>query len=379
MKEARVEVSRESVLGFRLRRHHLDRRLSADSLAEATGVAGVRNSPPGTAQEALAARIGRSPASAVDAAVGAGELVEVLGPRLIATYVLAQDAAVFTIGTMPADQTALRAMIGERTSKALKADGIGLADAVRRIADAAREELADGPRSRGVLSAALTRRLPGSMSGWCQRCGSTHVSETLFRTPGGAGVFRIEPRGDREVILGPLNLPDTDPEAARLELTRRFLRAYGPATADDFAGWTNTGPSEARRRWSLLTDELTDVVVDGRTAQLLRDDAATLARASPPAGIRILPAGDPYLLARDRATLAPDPAAQKRLWPSIAVPGAVLADGELTATWRARKNKNVLEVRVTPFSRALSTTSLRAEAQVLAGARGCADVTITAA
>lgn len=372
-----METSRERVLGFRLQRHHLARRHKGSFLIEAAAVAGIRSTPPGTAHEALAARITRLPTDAVSGAVAGGTLVEILGPRLIATYVPAEDVAVFTVGCMPADEKALREMLGERTTKALKADGISLADAVSRISDAARDELSDGPKTRGVLSAALTRRLPGSMSAACERCGSTHISETLFRTPGGTGVFRIEPRTDREVVLAPLDLPDTDPEDARLELTRRFLRAYGPATPEDLAGWTNTGPSEARRRWDVLADELTDVTVAGRTTQLLTADAPVLARTTPPDGVRLLPTGDPYLLTRDRATLLPDATARKRLWPSIAAPGAVLTDGELTATWRARRNKNVLEIDLTPVGPAPSATSVDAEARLLAIHRGCTDVVVT--
>jgi hypothetical protein len=371
-----METSRERVLGFRLRRHHLGRRTGAGALADVAAVAGIRSSPPGTAPEALAARLARLPADAVDTAVEAGTVVEILGPRLIATYVPAEDVAVFTAGTMPAEETALREMLGDRTAKALKADGIGLADAVRRISDAARDELSDGPRTRGALSAALTRRLPSSMSGWCERCGSVHVSETLFRTPGGTGVLRIEPRTDREVVLGALDLPAADPEATRLELTRRFLRAYGPATPEDLAGWTNTGPGEARRRWALLAGELADVTVDGRTAQLLSADAAALTRATRPEGVRLLPAGDPYLLGRDRATLVPDAAARKRLWPSIAAPGAVLVDGELTASWRARRKKHVLEVDLTSFGPKPAAAAVEDEARLLATQRGCAEVAV---
>ncbi|HEY6749550.1 MAG TPA: crosslink repair DNA glycosylase YcaQ family protein [Mycobacteriales bacterium] len=365
-----METTRDSVLGFRLRRHHLTRRLGSGAIPEVAAVAGLRNSPPGTAAEALLARLTRLPADPFES------LVEVLGPRLVGTYVPIEDVAVFTVGAMPADERALREMLGDRTAKALAADGIGLAEAVRRISDAAREELAGGPRTRGALSAALTRRLPDSMSGWCERCGATHVSDTLFRTPGGSGVLRVAPRTGREVVLAALDLPDTDPEAARLELTRRFLRAYGPATPEDFAGWTNTGPTEARRRWAVLADELTDVTVGGRTAQLLRADASALARATRPGGVRLLPAGDPHLLARDRATLVPDAAGRKRLWPALAAPGAVLVDGELVATWRARRRKDVLELDLTPFGPPPSPAAVEPGARLLATHRGCADVAV---
>jgi hypothetical protein len=203
------------------------------------------------------------------------------------------------------------------------------------------------------------------MADRCRRCGSTHVSDTLFRTPGGLGVFRVEPRDGREQVLAPLELPAVDPEAARLELTRRFLRAYGPATPADLAGWTNTGVVEARRRFAALAGELTG---DG----LLAEDAAAPARARTPTGVRLLAAGDPYLQSRDRATLVPDPGVRTRLWPATAAPGAVLVDGEVVATWRARRKKDVLELTVTG-----PTPPLEQEAELLAAARGCGSVTFT--
>jgi hypothetical protein len=89
--------------------------------------------------------------------------------------------------------------------------------------------------------------------------------------------------------------------------------------------------------------------------------------------VRLLPPGDPYLLARDRDRLAPDPPARTALWPSIAAPGAVLAGGELVAAWRARRKGGTLEVELIPFGR-LETATVAAtaeEAAVLAPHRGC--------
>ena len=104
-----------------------------------------------------------------------------------------------------------------------------------------------------------------------------------------------------------------------------------------------------------------------------------LRRARRPEGVRLLPPGDPYLLARDRATLAPDPAVRSLLWPSIAAPGAVLAGGELVAAWRARKNGATLEVGLTPFD-GLPRPVLAAaeqEAARLAPHRSCTAVAVT--
>jgi hypothetical protein len=228
----------------------------------------------------------------------------------------------------------------------------------------------------------MTRRLPEAMSSWCERCGSRHVPESLFRIPGGAGAFRIEPRSGRQVSFAGLDERLVqDAEGARLELVRRFLHCYGPATPAHFADWTGTGPVEARRRWTALAGELTEVTADGTTGWLLAEDEPALRRAALPEGVRLLPPGDPLLLARDRAWLVPDRAARKAVWPSIAAPGVVLHDGELAATWRARKKGSTLEVELSPLAGLPESArpAVEAEAARLAPHRGCATAALTPA
>lgn len=382
-----LEITRDHVLAFRLRRQHLDRRLGGASLAAAVAACGIRNTPPGSAQTALAARVYGLSAETVPAALADKSLVEVLGPRLTPTLVLPPDVPVFTVGAMPADDASLEDVVGEIPTKALAADGISLPEAVRQVSDAAREVLAGGPLTRGGLSAALTRRLPDSMSAWCQRCGSRHVWESLFRIPGGTGVFCFAPRSGREVSFVRmedwLGSPAPDPEdadAARLDLVRRFLSCHGPATPGDFAGWTNTGPGEARRRWADLKDELDEVTWDGRAGSVLAEDVPRLRRLAPPDGVRLLPPGDPYLLSRDRSTLVPDAGHRKVLWPPLGAPGALLVDGEVTGIWRAQRKWSTLRVQVLAFALLPATTSsaVQIEAELLASLRNCraADVLI---
>jgi Winged helix DNA-binding domain len=372
-----VRTARDQVLAFRLRRQHLDRRLPADALADMVAAGGIRNTPAGSAPAALAARLTGLDPGTVPAALADGSLVEVLGPRQVPTLVLPADVTVFTAGAMPAQEAALRDALGENAAKALAAGGIGLADAVRLVAEAARQELAAGPRTRGSLSAALTRRLPDALSSWCRRCGSTHLHETLFRTAGGTGAFRMHPGPGRETILAALDGIRPSP-AARLDLVRRFLRCHGPAAPDDFAGWTNTGPAEARARWADLADELTPVDWDGRTGSILTEDADRLRRGRLPSGVRLLPPNDPYLLTRDRATTVPDRARRALLWPSIGAPGAVLVDGEISGIWRAQKKSSTLRLELEEF-RPLSPaerSDVDTEAAILAPHRGCASAAV---
>ena len=338
-----VTTARRQVLAFRLRRQHLARRLSAASMADVTATCGVRNSPPGTAQVALLARVHGVSEGRVSAALSDRRLVEVHGPRLVPALVRPEDLAVFTVGGIGTDDASLREMFGKVTARRLAEADIRPTDALTRVVEAAHAELAGGARGKGELSAAMTARLPESMSLWCERCGSRHIHEELFRLPGGVGVYCIAPRSGREVCYVRVDewlgseVPAVGSAAARdagRELLRRFLRCYGPATPGDFADWTAIGAADARQRFTELADDLQEVSWDGRTGAVLREDIDELRGARPPSGVRLLPPNDPYLLARDRATLIPDPSKRQVVWPSLGAPGTLVVDGEVVATWR---------------------------------------------
>ena len=46
-----------------------------------------------------------------------------------------------------------------------------------------------------------------------------------------------------------------------------------------------------------------------------------------------------------------DAAARRKLWQPVSGPGAVLADGEIVGTWRARVKGAGLQISVEPFGR----------------------------
>lgn len=383
-----VTSARGQVLAFRLGRQHLVRRLGAASMADAIATCSMRNSPPGSAQVALLARVDGASEDRVSEALSDRRLVEVYGPRMVPALVRPQDVAVFTVGGIGAGDESLRETLGKVAASRLAEVDIRPTDALTRVVEAARAELAGGARGKGELSAAMTARLPESMSLWCERCGSRHIYEELFRLPGVAGVYCIAPRSGREVCyvgadgwLG-RDVPAVGSAAARdagRDLLRRFLRCYGPATPGDFADWTRIGAADARQRFTELADDLQEVSWDGQTGLVLRDDIDELCDARPPSGVRLLPPGDPYLLARDRATLVPDPSSRKVVWPSLGAPGTLLVDGEIVATWRSQKKGTVLRVQISYFDRPIATaaTLIEQEAQLLAQLRGCRAAELT--
>jgi hypothetical protein len=128
-----------------------------------------------------------------------------------------------------------------------------------------------------------------------------------------------------------------DPQHARLELARRYLHIFGPATAASLADWAGIQLVEARSALDALAGELTPVRTPVGDAWILADDeAAFQARARPAAPARLLPSGDTYYLlwGVDRKLLVPDAKRRAALWTSRVWPGALLVNGEIVGLWR---------------------------------------------
>ena len=372
-----LHADRDQVLAFRLDSHHLGHRRPLGGLLEVAGACGVRNTPPGSAALALHARVSDLTPDAVERALAEDKtLVEVLGVRASPHVVPARDAAVFTLGALPADDTSLRASLLS-LAPALERAGLPATEALEQAAEVARAELEGGMLARGTLSGAMTRRLPDVLGPWCAACGARHVHEMLFRMVGVRGVFVVSRAGkDTRYVrtdqwLGAT--PDGDRVGARAELLRRYLGCYGPSTAEHFAAWAGIATGDARRSWDGVADQLVAVDLDGGRAWLHAADVARLESPASPTRVRLLPPYDSYLDQRDRATLVPNKALHRRLWRIIGNPGVVLADGQIVGLWRPRKQGKRLIVTVetvAPVARK-ARAEIEAEATGLAPYRGC--------
>ncbi len=383
------------MLAFRLGSHNLATRLPAGSLLSAASACGVQNSPPGTAALALHARIaGLTPADVDCALERERTLLQAWSLRGAPYLFPARDAAVFTLGLLPEDEESLRAFI-LGAEQALDLLGMSATEAVERTA-AALCEVLDGRvlANKQRLDAELAERVavrlpPQQLAAWQspswygpnQRLGEAVVSFSL-RPVSLRGLVCFAPRRGNEASFVRTDqwlgapLPAADPEQARAELVRRYLHCYGPSTVKHLAEWAGIGQAQATRAWALVEPELVEVSLDGHRAWLLERDVACLMSPPTPEGVRFLPPHDPYLALRDRATLIPDKALQRRLWRVMGNPGVVLVDGRPVALWRPRKAGRRLKLRIEAFA-AISEgvrPAMEAEAASLAPFKGCTAV-----
>jgi Winged helix DNA-binding domain len=306
MTRARLELTREQILAHRRAVGALDERLpaGAESLRRAAW-AGLQDSMPRAAVLSIHARVhGTGPDTWADPS-----LVQLWGPRFSAYVVAASDVAVFSLGRL--------------------ADGGEL----RRRAE--------------VLAGRLHAFLDGRKMTYGEAGHALGIHPNALRYAAPTGTVLIRWEGARQPTIWTVPPPEMDAREARLELARRYLHVFGPATPESFAEWAGIRPASAgRAAFEALADELTPVLTPiGGAWILTADEAAFGAPAGPSAPARLLPSGDAYFLLQgaNRELLVPDPDQRRRLWTPRVWPGAVLVAGEVVGTWRRSQGDVTIE------------------------------------
>jgi hypothetical protein len=162
---------------------------------------------------------------------------------------------------------------------------------------------------------------------------------------------------------------DLPREEAEGMLLRSYLRAFGPATATDFALWTGITLTEAREIWAREQSDFAPVHVEGWEAAILREDLDELAQAGFERPlVRLLPYFDTFLLGhKERDHLVAMKHRPIVYRPQGWIAPVVLVDGRAIAVWEHAREGNRVRVTVTKFgsiSRRI-TTGIREEARDL--------------
>ena len=301
-----LDLTRSEILAFRRRVGALDERLPRGrrSLRRAAW-AGLQDSMPRAALLSIHARVeGTRPTTWEDPS-----LVQLWGPRFSAYLVAERDLAVFTLGRLPDDEDDRR-YAEDRATR------------LHALLGSDRMTYGEAGRALGV-----------------------HPNSLRYAAPTGTVLMRWD--GARQPVIWTVPPPEVDPRAARLELARRYLRVFGPANPDSFAGWAGIAPKRGIEAFNALRRSLTAVrtpIGDGWI--LTRDEPAFRAPAGPAAPARLLPSGDSYYLLQgaDRDLLVADADHRRALWTSRVWPGAVLVAGEIVGTWRRSQDTATIQV-----------------------------------
>jgi Winged helix DNA-binding domain len=357
---AERRVSREQVLAFRAAAHSLDQRRPATQLLDVVGACGIQDTPPGNADVSLAGRVDMD-GPVVAESVAKKELVLSWSLRGAPHAFPPRDFAVFTIGARPADGT-LEALWGQPEHSLLEVE--------RAMVTAIGSEA----RAKGDVSAAVTASVPAELAPWCPGCKVNHPSESVFRAAPLLG--RIVLTSTAPVVLARARTwlgadAQGDVNVLRTELLRRYLHCYAPTTPGHFAEWAGITKSDAKERWGTVADSL--VRVQGaRKGFVLAEDLDTLDQPPASTGVRLLPAKDAFIQARDRDVLFPDAANRKAVFPTLGGPGVGLHEARPVATWRGAAKSRRYEVTVTPFTTLTKVVwaEIEAEAERVAHVRG---------
>ncbi|MGE3661260.1 MAG: winged helix DNA-binding domain-containing protein [Pseudonocardia sp.] len=253
-------------------------------------------------------------------ALTAGRVVQAWAMRATIHMVSANDFPLITAAVRQARRTWwLRA-----EKRAADLDTAALAAAVRRI-------LADGPLAQAALVAALAAE---GFPRWTWPAAQLWVD--LVRVPPSgtwekprAGLFGLAPAAAADVGAG------------EELLLRRYLAAFGPASAKDaasFCGWTVTQVRAVAARLPLRR------FADEAGGELLDVPDGPLPDPQEPAPVRLLPTWDATLLVHARRAGVLPEAYRPRVF-ATTMPQSVptfLVDGQVAGTWR------YLEGRIEP-------------------------------
>jgi hypothetical protein len=352
-------VTWSQVAAFRLSRHHLSQPAPRTRLVSVVrDMAGAQAQLLSAAQLSLRPRVRDLQLAHVEQALSKRRLVKASCMRRTLFLVPSRDLAIFVRGS------ARRAEKGIRWTR-----GKGVPD---RVVDAAIEAVLgalDQPLTRPEIAGRVSRALGVRMraihgGGWGSRSKVAAVPVghltfpvvDLLHLAGARGVICYGPQhgGEPTFVRADAWIPrwkDVPREQAEGLLLRRYLWAFGPATAADFAVWTGIALTDAREIWAREQAGFVPVNVEGWPAAILRADREALAQAEFERPlVRLLPYFDTFLLGHQ----AREHLAAREHRPSIYRPQGwiapvVLVDGRAAAVWEQAREGNRLRVTVAPF------------------------------
>ncbi|MET8255046.1 winged helix DNA-binding domain-containing protein [Micromonospora sp. NPDC005197] len=351
-------VDRRQVMNFRVRAQQLDRDEGTLADTAVLGI-GVQNTGPDGARWALAVR-------GVDVTTMSDADVVLLWTVRGAPHLYRRADVGHVVAAVEPFSDADAGKRIYDAAKPLKAAGIDNLAALDEVA-ARMRTIVTTPTVKGEVSGRLATVLPEPYLRFCRVCDATHLYEMPFRLAAARAGLELQLDTSPPILRRITGFTRAAAPVDRFDLVRAYLRLLGPATPQQVAGYLDAPVKDVKARWP---DDVVEVTVDGEVRWLLSADDKALESADATTS-RLLGPFDLFLQARDRATLVPDPAHAKELWPVLGRPGAVLVDGDLVGTWRPRKSGRTLTIAVQPWQRLSAGTrdAITAQAEHLAAHR----------
>jgi winged helix DNA-binding protein len=340
-REVAAALTWPQVHAFRLERHHLARRAPRRALTVvARAIGGAQAQVMSAAELQLAVRAGCTAAD-VRAALWKKR-------TLVKTWLMRGTLHLIPAADLPLYTAALRLVTWQPSW--FKYFGITERDLAKLI-ETIGSALSDVPMTREELF-----RIAGKGQSAQVRQSFRSGWGGLLKPAARRGVLCFGPsRGTSVTFVRPAawlgSWREMDPDAALVELARRYLRAYGPATMGDFARWF--APSWRRlaaAAWSAFGDELATVTIDGVRADALAADLRILTKIRASPSVALLPLFDPYLMGHSSRDHLFD---RIHRWKVSRVAGwisaVVLVDGRVEGTWTHAIADRTVHVIVEPF------------------------------
>jgi hypothetical protein len=352
-------VTWNQVAAFRVLRHHLSERAPTKALISVVrDMAGAQAQLLSAAQISLWSRVRDLRIAQVEEALSERILVKASCMRRTLFLVPSEHLSIFVRGS------------ARRAEKEIRwTRGKGVPD---RVVDAAIDAVLgalDRPLTRPEIAERVSRALGVRMraihgGGWGsqRKVAAVPVGELTFpvvellHLAAARGVVCYGPNFGNEptFVRADAWIPqwqDVPREQAEGILLRRYLRAFGPATATDFALWTGMSLTEAREIWAREQADFALVNVEGWAAAVLREDLDELSQAEFERPlIRLLPYFDSFLLGhKEREHLVAVKHRPKVYRAQGWIAPVVLVDGRAAAVWEHARERNRLRVKVAKF------------------------------
>jgi hypothetical protein len=328
-------------------RHHLAATAAASTVAEAArGVVALHATDPASVFLSVRARTGDADVEAIERALyGERTLIRMLGMRRTMFVVPVEVAPVIQAAAARAVAVAQR----RKYTRFIEDGGLGDGAWLKEVEDSTVRVLAARGEATGAQLSADEPRLRSQVlmaEGKPYESKGNITTWVLFLLAADGRIVRGRPRGSWTSTQWswspvekwlPGGLEELSVEAARVELVRRWLAAFGPGTVSDLRWWT--GWTAAQVKQALTVIGPVEVDLGGSTGLVLPDDLEPTPPPEP--WVALLPALDPTAMGWSERSWYLGPHAPALFDRSGNVGPTVWSDGRIIGGWAQRQDGEV--------------------------------------